>query len=126
MTRHVFFISCALILFLQCPWSSAYGQDPERQEGPWRRDPFRYGVLTSQQSELLDQPSMQKGLNVKGILRGRDGRYLALTNYRQVKAGESVENVHVLSVSRFSVVVEDMDGSRKIDLFNNQVKWGEQ
>ena len=129
MTRHVFFISCALVLVLQCNGAPAYSQELDRQEGPWRRDPFRYSVSTQKGAALLnplDSSSAQRELDIKGILQASDGSYRALINGREIREGDRVGDVQILTISRFSVVVAGMDGTRKIDLFHNQVKWGDQ
>ncbi len=137
MTRHLFFISCALVLVLQCNGARAYSQELDRQEGPWRRDPFRYSVSTQKSAALSDpldssnaqqdaQQDTQQELEIKGILQRSDGSYRALINGQEVREGDQVGDVQILTISRFSAVVRGMDGTRKIDLFHNQVKWGDQ
>ena len=129
MTCHRLLISSAIIFSLQLVGAPLFAQDPGDTEEPWRRDPFRYGVSTQKVVALsgpLDSSNAQPELDIKGILQASVGSYRALINGREVREGDRVGDAQIITISRFSAVVKGMDGTRKIDLFHNQVKWGDQ
>lgn len=132
MKGSLLLISIAIMFAMSFAAGTACCQGLEKDAGPWRRDPFRYDVSepqnpkisATQKSEELAAEISLHGLN--GIIRARDGKYRALINDREYQEGDRVGELRILGISRFNIVVEDGSGSREIDLFHHQIKWGDQ
>lgn len=119
------FIAAAAAMVLWCG-ASAPGE-AGAAESPWRRDPFRYqGTPVAGEPDQPDDVAatatpepMQEELALKGIVLGRDGRYRALIDGREYQAGDFIAGTRIQQISRFAIVLEDVDGIRKVGLFHD-------
>ncbi len=91
----------------------------EQDKNKWRRDPFRYPSGTAGLSGLPGgKPPKQGRITLQGVML-RNGTYYALLNGRVYKAGDRTDNLRIVSVRRYSVVVADEEGEREIYVYKD-------
>lgn len=110
--------AAVLLLHLASPACGESGDGT----APWRRDPFRYkGTLPVAGVDQTGEPDeVSEELPLKGIVLGEDGRYRALIDNRECQAGDLCAGVRIREVTRFTVIVEDAGGIRKVGLFHER------
>lgn len=91
----------------------------ERDKEQWRRDPFRHPSETSGLSALPGKkPPKQSRIILQGVMLS-NGTYYALLNGRVYRAGDRTDDLRIVSVRRYSVVVADEEGVREIYVYKD-------
>ena len=91
----------------------------ERDKEQWRRDPFRY---PSETAGLSVAPGKKLPKQSRIILQGvmlRHGTYYALLNGRVYRAGDRIDDLRIVSVRRYSVIVAGEEGEREIYVYKD-------
>lgn len=89
-----------------------------RDKETWKRDPFQYKAGERSPGKQTDQ---KKPIPGEVILQGitvRDGKYYAFVNGEIVEEGDRLEGLTIVRISRYSVFVKDVSGTREINIYD--------
>jgi hypothetical protein len=90
-----------------------------RDKGTWKRDPFQYTEEKGNSTGQADRKVANAGeIKLQGITV-RDGKYYALVNGEVVEEGDRLDNLTISRISRYSIFVKDVSGTREIDMYND-------
>ena len=91
----------------------------ERDKEPWRRDPFRYPSETSGLSGSYGKKLLKHSrITLQGVML-RNGTYYALLNGRVYRSGDRINDLRIVSVRRYSIVVADEEGEREVYVYKD-------
>jgi hypothetical protein len=90
----------------------------ERDNQQWKRDPFRYPSGAAGSVPPGKKLPKQSLIILQGVML-RHGSYYALLNGRVYRAGDRIDDLRIVSVRRYSVVVAGQEGEREIYVYKD-------